>query len=122
MTNRVTIGELILERINHPSADSRDAPYVVTIESPFQSLTLEECDKLLIFLAEATEKARDAKRRAYYLTLPELQNAPNFCKSCGHLNDPWKRGWCRCEHCQQWMDRGPFPEQSNEEHAGKCPH
>ena len=90
---------------------------VVLIGGMPAQLTLHDCVRLAAFFSTTAKQVRDAQMRAYYLTRPDMEKAPNLCKSCGHLNHPDVRGWCTCEHCGAWMDRGPFPGQSQEEHA-----
>lgn len=105
-----------------PVSLDADTAAVLHVGDKPTCLTLHECEQLAEFLVAAAKEARDAQMRAFYLTRPEMQNAPNFCRSCGHLNHPDKRGWCPCEICGALMDRGPFPGQSREQHeAAKCP-
>jgi hypothetical protein len=94
---------------------------VVAIKGMAECLTAQECERVGRYLLNTANDAYDAKRRVQYLTDPSTRNAPNLCKACGHLNDPHNRGWCRCEHCRVWMDRGPFPGESMEAHQTKRP-
>jgi hypothetical protein len=61
------------------------------------------------FLIGAADQFRAAKERKRNLIEFRERVVPNLCKSCGHLNDPHKRGVCLCEHCKTPMNRGPFP-------------
>jgi hypothetical protein len=111
-----------------PDGASRDCVVLLRIVDPNgqgnsvnSELTLGECNRLINFLVAAREETCAATTRAHCIAHPEMSKAPNLCKSCGHLNDPDKRGWCLCEHCDKWMDRGPFPGQSLEDHEAQNP-
>ena len=123
MTDHITIGA----KLKAYRGDAlRDIPIfsgtclVVAIEGMPSCLTLHECEQLAEFIAHVIKLERAAKERAR--NLAECSpNAPNLCKACGHLNGIDNRGWCRCGHCGAWMDRGPFPGQSAEEHEARGP-
>jgi hypothetical protein len=117
--NQLMIGNTFARRGDELTTTQQARSVCVTIFAEYAQLSADDCVRLGTFLLAAANRAREAKERADNLTRESTRNAPNVCKSCGHINNADNRGWCNCTHCGALMDRGPFPGQSAEEHAAR---